>query len=157
MAEDPLIDASRDGLLPQVLALLGNGHSISVTDKTFSREPLAWASRQGHTEIVKILLEHGANANAIDGYGLSPLQCASSFGHTPTVIALCKFNAEINKQDKEGWTALMMAAAHGHEQAVAALIDLGANINSVQAQGLNALELAKSRKFPAIIELLIQS
>ena len=33
-------------------------------------DALRWASRYGHAEIVRVLLEHGANVHADDDYAL---------------------------------------------------------------------------------------
>jgi ankyrin repeat protein len=43
--------------------------SINIADSTASY-PLMWASRNGHLEVVQMLLEGGADVNAQDGdYG----------------------------------------------------------------------------------------
>jgi len=52
------------------------------------------ASQEGHREIVKLLLEKGADANAKDKDGKTPLDRALSEGHTEIVKLLREANAK---------------------------------------------------------------
>ena len=43
---------------------------------------------QGHLPMVVTLIQHGADAEALDGEGLTPFHLASQYGHTGIVLYL---------------------------------------------------------------------
>jgi ankyrin repeat protein len=47
--------------------------------------PLHWAARKGNLDVVKLLLENGANPNAVDNSKNTPLHKAA--GNGPTEVA----------------------------------------------------------------------
>ncbi|KAJ5922188.1 hypothetical protein N7516_009891 [Penicillium verrucosum] len=89
------------------------------------------ASYEGHENLVQILLDHGADVNALGGdrYGTA-LQAASYEGHRNIVQTLLYHGADIN--DLGGYrygTALQAASYEGHENLVQTLLDHGADVN----------------------------
>ena len=78
------------------------------------------AAENGHTEIVKLLLEHGANTNGQENHGLfneqknygNPLLLATENSHTEIAKLLLEYGANANARDKSGRTVLMIAARH---------------------------------------------
>ena len=56
------------------------------------KTPLCYAARSGHNEVVKLLVEKGADANRVDKMGHTPLFWAAGNGHADTVRSLlsCK-------------------------------------------------------------------
>ena len=88
------------------------------------------ASKNGYIEIVKRLLENGADVNHQDGYGLTALMYASKNGHIEVVRLLLENGAKVDIQSTRGRTALMYASwgGHiGHIEIVRALLAAGAN------------------------------
>ena len=67
---------------------------------------LLLASRNGHTEAVKLLLDHGAQVNFQDRSGVSALMLACLEGHTETVKILLDHGALVNRRNKDGKCAL---------------------------------------------------
>lgn len=63
------------------------------------RTPLHLAAIRGHTEIVRILVNHGTDKNAKDFDENTPLHYASEFGHFQSIIYLVK-EAEADAQMK---------------------------------------------------------
>uniref|UniRef100_A0A1X7SKV0 Uncharacterized protein n=1 Tax=Amphimedon queenslandica TaxID=400682 RepID=A0A1X7SKV0_AMPQE len=81
---------------------------------------LSIACKEGHTEIVELLLKHGADVNVINKYGDTPLSRACLKGHTEIVKLL--LNADgININHK--------AADNRHTEIVEALLKHGADVN----------------------------
>ena len=52
------------------------------------RTTLHWAAREGHVEVVKALLEFGADVHALEKDGYSALSAAARFGHAEVVEVL---------------------------------------------------------------------
>ena len=101
------------------------------------------ASREGHTETVKELLNHGAHVDLQNKHGKSALIKASSRGHTKTVKALLGKGAKVDLQNKYGESALIKASLKGHIETVKALLDHGAQVTLQYEDGDSALKRAQ--------------
>lgn len=86
-------------------------------------EALRMASELGHTEIVKILVENGADVHAYNG---GPLRWASRSGHLEIVKYLVEKGAHVNAYYS---MAFQWAAELGHIETVKYLIEKGANVH----------------------------
>jgi ankyrin repeat protein len=62
----------------------------------------------GNVEVVKILLEKGADINKANIDGQTPLMMAVGMGHEEVVEALLEYGANINAKTNEGYTAFDM-------------------------------------------------
>ena len=71
--------------------------------------PLHWAVRQGHFQMVLLLMQHGSDPNIKDGEGSSGLHLAAQFGHTSIVAYFVAKKCHINDTDSNGMTALMLS------------------------------------------------
>jgi len=67
-------------------------------------------------EIVKMLLEAGADANARQESGFVPLHVAASNGNAALVELLLKHGARADAKTDDGKTAGEMAAERGHKE-----------------------------------------
>jgi ankyrin repeat protein len=84
------------------------------------------AAQNGHTEIVKLLLDANADVNAANTNGLSPLYMAAQKGHTEVVKLLLVANADVNLKGSfkdTKYTPLEIARVRGHEDIVRILED----------------------------------
>ena len=86
---------------------------------------LMYAATQGATNIVRMLLDHNANINSVDGKGDTPLMNAVTNNKIPVVKILLENGAHVMNQDKDGDTALMLAASLRYNQVIALLIQYG--------------------------------
>ncbi len=102
-------------------------------------EPLMRASFYGHVDIVRQLLDKGADVNAKDKDGYTALMEASGGGHVDVVNLLLAKGADINAKDKKRWTALMEASFGGHGDVVELLLAKGADVNAKLENGRTAL------------------
>ena len=71
--------------------------------------PLMLASMKGNTEIVKLLLKHGASVNKASGFGGTALMAAAQSGAIAVIEVLCAAGANINQKDKYGCNAICYA------------------------------------------------
>ena len=92
--------------------------------------PLMEASSGGFVDIVKLLLQHGANVNAQSSSGNTALHYACCGGYEDVVLVLLDHNADIEHQNENGHTPLMEAASGGHGSVALILLERGAGINT---------------------------
>jgi ankyrin repeat domain-containing protein 50 len=68
-----------------------------------------------HEDIMRLLLERGADPNAAHNDGWTALYAAAKNGHEAVVRLLLERGADINAAHNYGWTALYAADDNGHE------------------------------------------
>ena len=142
-----LIVAASDGIPARAQELLNAGADVEARDNA-NGTPILWAARGGHTEIVKMLLEHGANPNVVEhGNGnVTPLIWAASLDNIECVQMLLDHGADVNASTTQGNTALMKAAQNGTAGMVKLLLDHGADPSRSSYPGGTALEIAKANR-----------
>jgi ankyrin repeat protein len=113
--------------------------------------PCGLAAREGQTEIVRLLLDAGADPRRVSGLmGGTPLHEACYFGHADVVQLLTERTGkdgvpavEIDAQGAyNGLTALHDAVWHGHAEAARALVEAGARLDLTTHAGWTPRELA---------------
>ena len=102
----PLMSAAANGNIELVKLLLKFG---AKPDYPTSGRHTALMSATGHTEIFKILVNHGANIHARDNYGRTVLIWAALHGTEEVVALLCEMGADPEIKDKGGNTAVSEA------------------------------------------------
>ena len=130
----------------------------------------------GHTEALRLLVDHGADIHATDSdegtalyraaYGGKrnkvadlgqPSSPFSPEGHAKAVQFLLGRGADVNSVDGTGWTALMMAMGAGHRGIVRLLLKAGAEVHAVDEKGMTALDWAKEWGHADVAEMLRQA
>ena len=76
---------------------------INQTDED-GQTPLHMAADKGHVECVSILLDGGANQNAVDDAGISVLTAAVYGGNADVVQLLLEHGADPDQEDEDGDT-----------------------------------------------------
>lgn len=97
-----------------------------------SRAMLSWSSRNGHEEVVKMLLEMGVAFDSKSTiYSTTPLSSAAKNGHDAIVKLLLEKDVDIESKDMiHNRTPLSWAAKNGHADVVKLLLDNNADIES---------------------------
>jgi ankyrin repeat protein len=138
--------------------LRGQKVNLSETDEQgFS--PLLWASRQGLTQIVKELLEAGADPNQSDQWmGATSGHKAAYWGHAEVMELLVNHGLSLDALGGyNGYSALMDAVSGNHYDAAKVLVDAGANTEIRGDDNFTALDIAKLNHNKDIEALLMNA
>lgn len=130
--QDGLLDAARAGDTDAVRALLEDGADPNLAQGD-GLTALHLAAREGHLEVVAILINAGAETSATTRIGdYTPLHLAGGAGHADVVGALLGAGANPGAvTTASGVTPLHLAAeARGGEDAVRLLLEHGAPVNA---------------------------
>jgi ankyrin repeat protein len=126
---------------------------------TKPQDPLSltmWiAAIEGHTEMVKMLLDRGAKIDLVDSAGRTALMYAASGPFAPTVRVLIDRAADVNVRDTaERFTALMFAAAEGQVEVIEVLLYNGADTTIKDKDNDTALDFAEKNGHQEAVKLL---
>ena len=129
--QDTLDEACMGGNSDEVRLLL----SFGLLDVNYPKRvpyestPLNGASKNGHTDVVKLLLGAGAEPSKADGNGETPLHYVAKKGYGDVTKILLDGGAQPSKVNKNGRTPLHVAAIYGHNVIINILLDGGAKVN----------------------------
>ncbi|KAJ6789033.1 hypothetical protein PWT90_07832 [Aphanocladium album] len=104
--------------------------------------------------VVKMLLEKGANVDARDSDGRTPLSHIVETGHEAIVKILLENGANVDAKDNDGRTPLSYTVETGHEVIMEMLLEKGANIDVEDNYGLTPLSYTVEKGLEAIAQLL---
>jgi ankyrin repeat protein len=129
---------------------------------THEYPPIVSAAYGGHVEVVKLLIDAGANVDESNFHGGSPIFMAAQQGHFEVVKVLIDAGANLEHKCRfvDGATPLVIAAGHyrrldGSLDIVKILANAGANIDSTNDNGLTALMAAAASNQLQIAQFLI--
>ncbi|MDV7104871.1 ankyrin repeat domain-containing protein [Vibrio sp. TH_r3] len=158
-----LIESAKQGNLLQTEIALSSGvdvNSVPFFSAIFwgdGKTALMWAANKGHIDIVKLLIEHGADVNSKNRWNGTALSQAAMNGHLNIVKLLIEHDSHITSD------ALLLASRNGHTDIGKLLIEQGADINAKDTaiirgynRGQNALTMAIDNGHVAIAKLLIE-
>ena len=173
-----LIQAAELGNTKLVEELLKNAADLDFEDE-FELTPIMASAKEGHLEIVQLLVKSGANTAgslliasesakvdivkyllSIHADSTGALSAAASAGNPELVDLLLKEKVNVNDSysDESGYSAtpLVMAAASGHLEIVKLLLASGADITFTDSEGKTALECAEKAEHKEVIDYLRQ-
>ena len=137
--ETHLILAAREGNLQKVIDLVANGALIDQSNDDEKHTPMHDAAANGHLDVIRYLVEAGADMEREDYFGSTPLLRAAQQGHTNVVSYLLDMHA---KESSYGETAMLQASSNGHLAVVQLLVERGSDPNETNNEGHMALHEA---------------
>ena len=151
-----MLYAAGDGDIDAVRAYISAGGDVNAIDKApVYTSAIIQAAEYGHAEIVRLLIEHGADVNATKT-GATALMLAAAKGRAEIVNMLLEAGADIAHKDYTNKQALHYAAQFGRTDIARALIDTGADIEAVDRKGSTALMFAAGNGYIETARLLIE-
>lgn len=122
--DEELIQAAKSGDLAHVKTLLKKGAEVKAVG-AHGETALGSAAREGHTEIVELLLDAGADLRATSDkyYGKTALIGAADKGHLEIVQLLLKRVSQDNWKEAGLNPALWAAVRKGHLEIVKVLLE----------------------------------
>ena len=117
--------------------------------------PLHGAAAFGRLATVKTLLQHKANLEALDRFGISALGHAAINGHAALVEYLLDQGARPDAEPG-AHAPLTLAAANGHDAIIKLLRQRGATVQHADAHGRTALICAAKYGKVTTVELLLK-
>lgn len=119
LGETALMLAAFNGHLATTKFLLRLGAAIDAGQGQWSA--LHYAANQNQVEVLRLLLERGADPNAQAVNGITPLHMAAREGAVSAIELLLRAGADPRRQTASGETARAWAEAAQHAQAAALL------------------------------------
>jgi ankyrin repeat protein len=145
----------------------GGGGDVRNAAATFTRgaTPLIRAANDGDLEVVKLLLEHGADATVYMADRQTPIHAAIA-GRAPEaqvlelIRVLHKAGTDVNvvalinhEEEVRGGSALHYAVRKRQKEVIKLLASLGIDMNATDQDGLTALDYTQSRGFMPFMAL----
>lgn len=97
-----LVEAVQQGKIEQARSLIAAGADPNAPDSKFGVTPLSWAAMRGEIEMVRLLLEKGANVRQKNADDSTPLNCAAFVGQDAIVALLIKSGADVHARTERG-------------------------------------------------------
>jgi len=155
---DDIHEFAQKGDLEGVKALIDKDPELANAKDKDGRTPLHWACRGVHLEVVKFLVETGADVNAEDNNKIVPLHSLATRNNAAAIAILLDNGADIDFKDYGGNTALHYAAMSDAADAVVILVKAGADLENIEDYGRTPLILcARERGGPKTIKILLDA
>ena len=137
---------------PKVADVMIRWPKTNVEFRTAKDESaLMLAALKGHIDLVKKLIERGADVNKP---GWTPLHYAATNAHLEIMDLLLENHAYIDAESPNKTTPLMMAAQYGNADAVKLLLEAGADATLRNQLGLTAIDFANKANRSDSAELI---
>ncbi|WP_458125814.1 ankyrin repeat domain-containing protein [Paenibacillus sp. Z3-2] len=148
-----LFQAAQAGDVVIITGILASHPELAHTENQDGLTPLGYASHFGQAGAVRVLLEHGADVNALSHSRISfipsntALHAALAGERSPEVIRLLlEHGASTSILDSDGQYVLHSAAFHTDQtELIEKLLQHGADPNAANSSGQTALDIALER------------
>ena len=125
--------AAAAGRASAVLRCMESEPDVNVLDKR-GRSALWLAASRGHSTVVVVLAEHGADLE-LSCNGMTAAYSAAGLGHTHVLWMLSQLGANMQAPDANGITPVSIASHQGHLETVRLLVNLGVDLEAASENG----------------------
>ncbi|KAF5894797.1 ankyrin repeat and EF-hand domain-containing protein 1-like, partial [Clarias magur] len=136
------------------IRLLEKGADPCVADAETGCTPLMAAVRAGAVELVRAILQRGANPNSVDKRQMRAAHVAASKGLFEVLRMLSSYLADFNVETSLGNTPLHAAAAEGYAECCRFLAQRGCNATTKNILNLIPSQIAKKNGHKAALKEL---
>ncbi|XP_062560900.1 uncharacterized protein LOC134225121 [Armigeres subalbatus] len=150
----PLLWACEENIQIIAKRLIEEDPSVITEAMEQKRSPLHYVAIQDAHQICTLLLDHGADLNAMNVFQQGALHVACINGCWNVATLLINHGAKIDCPDQNLYTPLHFASQAGHTKIVQLLLDNDCNIQLQTKKKWNALHLAAFNNQPEIVSLL---
>lgn len=138
--------------------LLSNGIDLNHSFTADNLNALHWAITKGKYDIVKLLVDKGADTNIPIQKGVPLLYFAIVKGRANIIKILAEAKTKLNIKNNAGATALHLAVVTERIDIVKILVEAGADLNIQDSyDNSTALHLAVERNNTQIIKILVEA
>ena len=156
--ETALMTVARTGVVEAARILLEHGAKVDAREQWHGQTALMWAVDERHPAMVRELIAHGADVNAVSNVnhwerqntseprekwlplgGLTPLLFAARQGCVECAGILLEAGAGINTTDPDGISPTLLSIINGHYDVAAFLLNKGADPNLADETGRTPL------------------
>jgi RNA polymerase sigma factor (sigma-70 family) len=160
--EPGLHEAAAIGDSSRVRAALDRDPALLDTDSREGFTPLALAAHFGHLDVMRLLIDRGADVNRVATHRLAvtPLHAALFGRQVGAALLLIERGADVTLArggsgwKRAGWTPLHYAASMGFSTLVQPLLDRGADRSRADEDGKTPLDLAIDANHTGIVDVL---
>jgi uncharacterized protein len=151
-----VFEAAAVGRLERVRELLEDDPALATALSPDGFTPLHLAAFFGHPEIARLLLERGADANAVarNPMRVTPLHSAAAARQIEIAELLVDHGADVNAAQERGFTPLHAAAQNGDIGLARLLLGRGADREQTTEDGRRAADFAAARRHEQVLALL---
>ncbi len=159
--DNELIQAIKSGDRDEAKKVLLNGARVSASDETNGCNALMTATMGGNVDMIRLLLDNGANVNEASGpqcdLGMTPLIWSAGFqGNSQVAQLLLDNGAKVDDTCCGGLDALLAAASSGNTEIVKILLEHNATLEAKDKEDSTALFLATLQGKVDVVRLLVQ-
>ncbi|MBU0585888.1 ankyrin repeat domain-containing protein [Candidatus Micrarchaeota archaeon] len=150
--------AAVDNDMNTLIECINQGVNVNATDGVLEWNALMYAANNGHLEVVRMLIDKGADIHAKNISRWNAIMHAANSGSAEIIALLLETGAKTDIATMvTGVTPLILAAGKGHEKVVQVFIDFKLDLN-VRDEGENtALIKATMNNHIKMVDLLIKA
>jgi len=151
-----LLEAAYHDDREKLQKLISRGVSVNDSDPS-KRTSLHIASSEGHLDMVRLLLELGADTTVKDIHGNTPMNDAVRHKHDDVCTLIRETGAKVQFHGSMGAVQLCQAAFDGDLEAVKRLIDNGLMVNDADYDQRTPLHLAACEGHMDVVAYLLEN